>query len=70
MTKVALLDDWQKIARRLADFGPLDARAEVTVFHDHELATPHLGYVTEDLYRTFYRETVAQVVGWLDAAGP
>ena len=28
--------------------------------------TPHLGYVTEDNYRTFYRETVEDIRAWLD----
>ncbi len=30
------------------------------------LATPHLGYVTESLYRTFYGDCVANITGWLD----
>jgi phosphoglycerate dehydrogenase-like enzyme len=33
------------------------------------LTTPHIGYVGEDLYRTFYGDTVAHVVAWLDARG-
>jgi len=32
---VAVLDDYQHAARASADFTALDARAEVTVFHDH-----------------------------------
>ncbi len=35
MIRVAVLDDYQDAARASADFGPLDARAEVTVFADH-----------------------------------
>ena len=35
---------------------------------DNVIATPHIGYVAEDLYRTFYRDTVANIVSWLDAA--
>ena len=31
------------------------------------LATPHIGYVSRDLYRTFYGDTVAQLLKWLDA---
>jgi phosphoglycerate dehydrogenase-like enzyme len=31
------------------------------------LATPHVGYVTEGLYRTFYEDTVKSIVAWLDA---
>ena len=28
--------------------------------------TPHLGFVTEDTYRVFYRDTVEDVAAWLD----
>jgi phosphoglycerate dehydrogenase-like enzyme len=30
------------------------------------LLTPHIGYVTRENYRTFYRETVEAIVAWLD----
>ena len=33
---------------------------------DNVLATPHIGYVAEDLYRTFYGDTAAAVAVWLD----
>jgi len=33
---------------------------------DNVLATPHLGYVAEDLYRTFYGDTAISVSAWLD----
>jgi phosphoglycerate dehydrogenase-like enzyme len=33
---------------------------------DNVLATPHIGYVTEDLYRTFYRDAAASIARWLD----
>ena len=29
------------------------------------LATPHIGYVTHDLYRRFYGDTVTNLLGWL-----
>ena len=29
------------------------------------IATPHIGYVSRDLYRIFYRDTVANIVDWL-----
>ncbi|HEY4293792.1 D-2-hydroxyacid dehydrogenase family protein [Luteibacter sp.] len=29
-------------------------------------ATPHIGYVTEEMYRTFYGDTVRNLVDWLD----
>ena len=32
MTKVAVLDDWQGVARSSADWSPLSARAEVVFF--------------------------------------
>jgi phosphoglycerate dehydrogenase-like enzyme len=34
---------------------------------DNVLATPHIGYVGEDLYRTFYGDVAAAVGAWLDA---
>lgn len=34
---------------------------------DNVLATPHLGYVSEEQYRVFYQETVAGIVDWLNA---
>jgi hypothetical protein len=30
------------------------------------LATPHLGYVGEDLYRTFYGDAAISIGAWLD----
>lgn len=33
------------------------------------LATPHIGYVSEELYRTFYSDTVHNIVQWLDETG-
>jgi phosphoglycerate dehydrogenase-like enzyme len=30
------------------------------------LATPHIGYVTEDLYRTFYGDAAANIASWLE----
>ena len=32
---------------------------------DNVLGTPHIGYVADDLYRTFYADTVKAVDGWL-----
>ncbi len=34
------------------------------------LATPHVGYVTENLYRTFYGDTARNIADWLARAGP
>jgi phosphoglycerate dehydrogenase-like enzyme len=33
---------------------------------DNVLATPHVGFVTEETYRVFYREMVEDIVAWLD----
>jgi phosphoglycerate dehydrogenase-like enzyme len=30
------------------------------------LATPHIGYVSNELYRTFYSDSVRNIVQWLD----
>jgi phosphoglycerate dehydrogenase-like enzyme len=34
---------------------------------ENVLATPHIGYVTEDLYRTFYGDAAASIAKWLEA---
>jgi phosphoglycerate dehydrogenase-like enzyme len=34
---------------------------------DSVLATPHIGYVSRDLYATFYADTVANIRRWTDA---
>jgi phosphoglycerate dehydrogenase-like enzyme len=33
---------------------------------DNVIATPHVGYVTEDLYRTFYEDTVRNILHWIN----
>jgi len=33
---------------------------------DNVLATPHIGYVSEGLYKTFYEDTVSNIRKWLD----
>jgi phosphoglycerate dehydrogenase-like enzyme len=33
---------------------------------DRVLATPHIGYVSRGLYERFYRDTVSNVLRWLD----
>ena len=33
---------------------------------DNVLATPHIGYVTESLYRKFYGDALANIVSWID----
>jgi len=34
---------------------------------DNLLATPHIGYVSRGLYERFYRDTVSNILAWLDA---
>ena len=34
---------------------------------DNILTTPHIGYVTQGLYKTFYEDTVANIRNWLDS---
>ena len=33
---------------------------------DNVLATPHIGYVSHGLYKTFYEDTVSKIRNWLD----
>ena len=33
---------------------------------DNVLATPHIGYASQDLYKTFYDDTVSNIRKWLD----
>ena len=33
---------------------------------DNLLATPHIGYVSHGLYKTFYEDTVSNIRKWLD----
>lgn len=47
------------------DVEPLDL-ADPLRSQSNVLATPHIGYVTEELYRTFYGDTVRNIVEWLD----
>ena len=37
---------------------------------DNVLATPHIGYVGEDLYRTFYTDAADRIGKWLDKSQP
>jgi phosphoglycerate dehydrogenase-like enzyme len=33
---------------------------------DNVLTTPHIGYVSRGLYKTFYQDTVASIRKWLE----
>ena len=35
----------------------------------HLVATPHIGYVSRGLYERFYRDSVSNILAWLDARG-
>jgi phosphoglycerate dehydrogenase-like enzyme len=69
--EVALIEAMQ--ARRIAGVA-VDVFDKEPLAADHPfrklenvLATPHIGYVTEDLYRTFYADAVANIATWLEA---
>jgi phosphoglycerate dehydrogenase-like enzyme len=47
------------------DAEPLPANHPLRTL-DNVLATPHIGYVTEDLYRTFYGDAAVSITAWLD----
>ncbi|SEW20145.1 D-2-hydroxyacid dehydrogenase family protein [Luteibacter sp. 329MFSha] len=68
--EAALIDALRE--RRIAG-AAVDVFAEEPLPPDHPfrtlpnvLATPHIGYVTEEMYRTFHGDTVANLVAWLD----
>jgi phosphoglycerate dehydrogenase-like enzyme len=48
------------------DIEPLPASHPFRTLHN-VLATPHIGYVSHDLYKTFYEDTVSNIRKWLDA---
>jgi phosphoglycerate dehydrogenase-like enzyme len=33
---------------------------------ENVITTPHIGYVTKQIYETFYGQTVENILGWLD----
>jgi phosphoglycerate dehydrogenase-like enzyme len=68
--EVALIEAMQ--ARRIAgaavdvfDKEPLPADHPFRRL-DNVLATPHIGYVTDELYRTFYGDAAANITAWLE----
>jgi phosphoglycerate dehydrogenase-like enzyme len=48
------------------DIEPLPASHPFRTF-DNVLATPHIGYVAQGLYRTFYEDSVSNIRKWLDS---
>ncbi len=57
----------KKIAGAAIDVFDEEPLAEDHPFRrlDNILCTPHIGYVTEDTYRIFYRDTVKAILEWL-----
>jgi phosphoglycerate dehydrogenase-like enzyme len=39
-------------------------------FLENLLATPHIGFVAEDLYRTFYGDAAAAIGAWIEKQAP
>lgn len=64
---MALLNDYQKAARSMADWdSPPEGHR---LFHTHGvIGTPHLGYVTEEKFRIFYTGAVQDIAGWVAGA--
>lgn len=65
MIKVAILDGYQGAALDVFDEEPLPAGHPFRSL-DTVLATPHVGYVTEDTYRIFYGDSVENIAAWLE----
>jgi phosphoglycerate dehydrogenase-like enzyme len=51
------------------DAEPLPAKHPFR-FLKHLLATPHIGFVAEDLYRTFYGDAAAAIGAWIEKQAP
>ena len=47
------------------DVEPLPADHPIRTL-DRHVATPHIGYVTRELYRTFYGDAAKAIAGWLE----
>jgi phosphoglycerate dehydrogenase-like enzyme len=49
------------------DIEPLPADSPLRSL-DNVIASPHVGFVTQDTYRTFYQDTASGILAWLDGA--
>jgi phosphoglycerate dehydrogenase-like enzyme len=68
MTALLAALDEQKIAGAaldVYDVEPLELTDPLRS-HSRVLATPHIGYVTREMYQTFYDDSVRNIVKWLD----
>lgn len=77
MKRIAILDDSRGAAPDAASWERLDTRASVdvcrdTVTNEDDLVarTPHLGYVTHETYRIFFRQVVENIAAYLDGRIP
>jgi phosphoglycerate dehydrogenase-like enzyme len=66
----ALIDavEGRKLASAALDVFDQEPLPESHAFRrlENVLATPHVGYVAQDLYRTFYEDTVKNITQWID----
>jgi phosphoglycerate dehydrogenase-like enzyme len=68
--EAALIDAlrWRKIAGAALDVYDTEPLPLDHPFRslDNVLATPHIGFVTQDTYETFYSQTIEIIIAWLD----
>jgi hypothetical protein len=69
--KIAILDDYQRVARDLADWSRLPAGSELTVFDRHlaeeervAALQPFEVLVTQENYAVFYRDALEDILAW------
>jgi phosphoglycerate dehydrogenase-like enzyme len=64
---LAALDE-QKLAGAALDVYDVEPLEPIDPLRSHPkvLATPHIGYVTHELYQTFYDDSVRNIVEWLN----
>jgi hypothetical protein len=60
--KIAVLDDYQNIALKMADWSSISGNPEIKVFNDH---ISELEPLVERLYEIFYRDSVANIKEWI-----
>jgi hypothetical protein len=74
MLHIAVLDDYQNVALESADFSRSPAKQNwrslmsislTPMQLDTIVTTPHVGFISRDLYRVFYQKTVANIAKWM-----